>query len=95
MADRPTIAHDPPASTHAELLRQIHDLEASMRRHTASLALLNGALGTPTAVPNDGYDCEICGRPVPVEAMSGFAARNGAVVHCNCLNAQMSAQVPK
>jgi len=66
-----------------------------MRRHTASLSLLNGVLGAPSAVSHDGYDCEICGRPVPVEQMSGFAARNGAVIHINCLTAQMSAQVPK
>ena len=47
----------------------------------------------PAHVPpyREGCDCEICGRFVPLEQRSGFAARHGATVHCNCLSAQIEA----
>lgn len=41
---------------------------------------------------NDACDCEICGRYVELEQMSGFAWRHGAMVHINCLAGQMDAR---
>lgn len=38
---------------------------------------------------DDCMDCEICGAHVRADQLSGFAARSGAVIHINCLAAQM------
>lgn len=89
MPNSHSLAH---AAYPLDLREQIQDFAASQRRHLADLRELADILdprGAPPAVPHDGYNCEICGRPVPVEAMSGFAARSGAVIHINCLTAQM------
>ena len=58
-------------------------LRARFRQHLIDPA--------PVSPARDECDCEICGRFVPLEQRSGFAARHGATVHCNCLTAQMEA----
>jgi hypothetical protein len=81
---------------------------ASQQRHLALLRTITGALlggqskaaralppapSTPHALSSvDVCDCEICGSYVPADQMSGFAWRHGAVVHVNCLTAQMDAR---
>ena len=79
----------------------------SQARHAAALReLANILLGTPRAprtiepepttpppmTHNDACDCEICGRYVELEQMSGFAWRHGAMCHINCLAGQMDAR---
>jgi hypothetical protein len=82
-------------------------LSESQARHAAALReLAHILLGTtraprtiepvPTAPPptahDDACDCEICGRSVAADDMSGFAWRHGAMVHINCLAGQMDAR---
>ncbi len=67
----------------SELLAQF---AASQRRQLADLREIASILDP---APDDPYACEICGGSTSAESRSGFALRNGAVIHINCLTAQM------
>jgi hypothetical protein len=79
-------------STHAaydtsDLLAQF---AASQRRQLANLREIASILDpAPAPALADPYACEICGGSTSAETRSGFALRNGAVIHAACLAAQM------
>lgn len=83
--------------SHDELIAQIDACSLLVRAQARELRLLldytteqgPSPLGMPLP-SHDGYDCEICGTWVDPIDMEPFAARHGAVVHCNCLTVQMS-----
>jgi hypothetical protein len=72
-----------------DLREPIQDFAASQRRHLANLRELNAILDPRGDALADPYACEICGGSTSAETRSGFALRNGAVIHAACLAAQM------
>lgn len=87
----------PDTISHEQLLAQIDACSLLVRDQARELRLLldytdpfgPSPLGAPLP-SHDGYDCEICGEPVPAPEMEPFAARHGAVCHVNCLTVQMN-----
>ena len=86
MQNRQSLAHA--AYDTSDLLAQF---AASQRRQLADLRELAAILDPAPAPPafDDPYACEVCGGSTTVESRSGFALRNGAVIHAAYLAAQM------
>lgn len=87
MSDSKSVAH---AAYPLDLREQMRDFAASQRRQLANLRELRLVLDpAPAPALADPYACEICGGSTSAETRSGFALRNGAVIHAACLAAQM------
>ena len=81
MQNRQSLAHAEYDTS--DLLAQF---AASQHRQLADLREIAAILDP---APTDPYACEVCGGSTTVESRSGFALRNGAVIHAACLAAQM------